>query len=105
MKNEFIEDNLMILSKQTFDEFLKQNDTASCLTLYLFYYYNAQQQQTNQPKVTNSYVARALGWGDVKIMSAKRTLINMRLIESVSRRGTNGKIIGWHINLNHLKYE
>ena len=41
MENNFIENELIILSKQTIDLFLKQDNSADLISLYTFYYYTA----------------------------------------------------------------
>lgn len=52
MRHDFIENNLVTLSKRTFDIFLKQENAADLIALYTFYYYTAKWQDSNQPKVT-----------------------------------------------------
>ena len=63
MKQNFIEHNIIILSKQTLDLFLKQDNPADLIALYCFYYYTAKWQGTNQPKATTDYAAKGLKWG------------------------------------------
>jgi hypothetical protein len=75
MKHNLVENNIIILSKQTLDLFLKQDDPADLIALYCFYYYTAKWQATNQPKATISYVAKGLKWGEAKVRNQKRKLI------------------------------
>lgn len=57
MNNQnFIENSLVILTKQTLDIFLKQNNGADLIALYTFYYYTAKWQEANQIKCTTSSV-------------------------------------------------
>ena len=51
MQQNFIENQLVILTKQTLDVFLRQENAAELIALYTFYYYTAKWQQTNQPNV------------------------------------------------------
>ena len=50
MKQNFIEHNIIILSKQTLDLFLKQDNPADLIALYCFYYYTAKWQGRINPK-------------------------------------------------------
>lgn len=101
-KFDFIENQLIILSKQTIDEFLKQNNPADLISLYTFYYYTAKWQKTNHPKCTDNYIKKGLKWGISRIQNAKTVLKNLGLIQTIQRRDKKGKVIGWYIKMNYL---
>jgi hypothetical protein len=103
MKQEFIEDNIQILSKQTMDLFLKQKKPSELIALYMFYYYTAKWQKTNQAKAATKYVATGLRWGEKKTRDTKKELIDLGLIEELKKinRKTK-KIEGWYVKLNFI---
>ena len=57
-----IENELIIITKQTFDAFLRSDFPADLIALYNFYYYTAKWQETNQPKCTTGYTAEGVKW-------------------------------------------
>jgi len=101
-EQNFIEDNIQILSKQTMDLLLKQDNPADLIGLYMFYYYTAKWQKTNQAKATTKYTAQGLQWGVGKLRAKKQKLIELGLIEEITRKGKDGKIKGWYIKINFL---
>jgi hypothetical protein len=102
MENNFIEDNICILSKQTMDLLLKQKNPSDLIGLYMFYYYTAKWQQTNQPKCTRPYVMKGLGWGVHKFQASKNKLTELGLISEIIQKNDKGVITGWYIKLNYL---
>jgi hypothetical protein len=102
INHNFIEDNLLILSKQTMDVFLKEENPADLIALYTFYYYTAKWQKTNQPKCVDSYVKKALFWGIDRLRRTQDKLISMGLIEKINKRDKKGRITGWYVKLNYL---
>lgn len=82
-QHNFIENELIILTKQTLDIFLKQENPDELIALYTFYYYTAKWQATNQPKCTTDYTAGALNWNRNKVCRVKKQLINFGLIEDL----------------------
>ena len=99
MKQEFIEDNIMIISKQTMDLFLTVEKPSDCIGLYLFYYYTAKWQKTNTVKCTTSFATKGLHWTKERTISAKKTLMEAGLIEDITRKNKNGQINGWYIKV------
>lgn len=102
MGHNFIENQLVILTKQTLDIFLKQDNPGDLIALYTFYYYTAKWQETNQPKCTTSYVANGLHWSENKVRKAKKQLIEFGLIEDVQARDNSNKIIGHYVKMNYI---
>jgi hypothetical protein len=99
---QFIEDNLIVLSKQTLDAFLKCNNPADLIALYVFYYYTAKWQRTNQVKATESFVRKALAWGEVRYRTANKALTEKGLIEEIKSRDSRGKINGYYVKINYI---
>lgn len=98
----FIENNLIILSKQTIDLFLQQQYPSDLISLYSFYYYTAKWQKTNQPKCTTGYVATGLKKSEDWVRKHKKTLIDLKLIEDVRVKNEVGQIEGWYIKINYV---
>jgi len=84
-------DQIIIIHKSIMDLFLRQEDPEELIALYLFYYYTAKWQKTNQPKCTTEYVAGGLRWGIQKVQKVKSRLIHLGLIQDIAPR-KGGKI-------------
>lgn len=97
-----IEEEPLTLSKPLMDLLLYQNRYTDLLALYTFYYYTAKWQGTNQPYATTAYVAHGIGWGVDKVITIKKMLVELKLIENVIRKDGNGRILGHFIKLNLL---
>lgn len=97
-----IENELVILTKQTLDIFLECENPADVISLYTFYYYTAKWQKTNQPKCTVSYVSQGLKWSEAKTRKIKKQLIDLGLIEDLAVKGKDGKISGHYVKLNYI---
>jgi hypothetical protein len=102
MKQEFIEDNIIILSKQTIDMMLKQEHPSDLIGLYAFYYYTAKWQKTNIIKCSTNYVAEGLNWAKERVIKNKKVLLQLGLIENKKTKNEKGQITGWYIKLNYL---
>ena len=102
MEQNFIENELIIFTKQTYDAFLKSENPSELIALYSFYYYTAKWQKTNQPKCTTNYAANGLKWSESKIRKFKKELIDLGLIEDIALRDEHNKIAGHYIKLNYI---
>ena len=102
MEQNFIENELIIFTKQTYDAFLKSENPSELIALYSFYYYTAKWQKTNQPKCTTGYAANGLKWSESKIRKFKKELIDLGLIEDIALRDEHNKIAGHYIKLNYI---
>lgn len=102
-EQNFIENQLVILTKQTLDVFFRQENAAELIALYTFYYYTAKWQQTNQPKCTTDYVAKALHWKRNKVCRVKKQLVEFGLIEDVRIVDhVTKKVQGYYIKMNYI---
>jgi len=97
-----INEEPLIFSKHLLDTLLKSKNFSEVFALYGFYYYTAKWQKTNQPKATTSFVAKGIGWGRDKVISVKKDLIKLGLIEDSIHKGPNGKISGYYIKVNFI---
>ena len=102
MEHNFIENQLVILTKQTLDIFLRQDNPSELIALYTFYYYTAKWQGTNQPKCTTSYVANGIHWSENKVRKVKKQLIEFGLIEDIQVRDKFNKITGHYVKMNYI---
>jgi hypothetical protein len=101
MDQNFIENELIILSKQTLDLFLEQSNPTDLISLYTFYYYTAKWQKTNQPKCTTEYAAAGLKRSVDWVRSNKKILIDLGLIEDIKYRNPLGQL-HYYIKLNYI---
>lgn len=95
------QDEPIVLSKGLIDVLLAQSNPADLIALYCFYYYTAKWQQTNQPKATDNYCQKGLGWGYTKFIKAKKKLTELKLITSIQQR-EKGRIKGWFIRIHFI---
>lgn len=93
----------IILSKITTDILLKCPNPSNCISLYIFYYYTAKWQKTNQPMATTGYVQKGLKWGLSKVQKTKKQLKQIGLIEDIKQIDPDTKKIkGWYIKINFI---
>lgn len=97
----FLEDNIIILTKETLDIFLSQTNTGDLIGLYTFYYYTSKWQKTNQIKSTTSYTAKGLGWSESRVRITKKQLKDLGLIQDVFTHNKNGEFGGAYIRINY----
>ena len=102
MEQEFIENELIIVTKQTLDKFLKEDNPADLISLYIFFYYTARWQKTNIIKATQNYVKKGLGWGIDRLNKSEDKLINLGLIEKITRRDNKGKVVGCFVKIKYI---
>ena len=102
MEQNFIENEIVFLTKPTLDRFLKEENPGDLIALYTFFYYTAKWQQTNIVKATSGYVKKGLKWGIVRLTNTEKTLIDMGFIQKIKRRDKNGKITGWYVKVNYI---
>ncbi len=102
-QHNLVEDNILIISKQTMDLLLKQVDPGRCIALYTFYYYTAKWQKTNQIKASVEYVSRGLHWDKDTVRKFKKILIGLNLVEDARRiNPVTKKVTGWYIKMNYI---
>lgn len=96
-----LEKEVCMVTTRTLHELFKKNPDS--VSLYMFYYYTAKWQETNQIKAVSSYCKKGLGWGDEKFNKAKKTLTETGLIEDFKRLDLKTKkITGWYVKLNYI---
>lgn len=101
-EQNFLENQIIILTKQTLDVFLKQKNPVELIGVYSFYYYTAKWQKTNQIKCTTNYVSQGLGISETKVRAVKKQLIELGLIEDVQTKDENNRITGHYIKINYV---
>lgn len=72
MEHSFIENELVILTKQTLDIFLKQENPSELIALYTFYYYTKN--------CNDDYFSKCLNWDKQKTIRVKKQLSDLGLI-------------------------
>ncbi len=98
---EDIEHRPISIPKATIDLLLKQDEPAGLMSLYLFYYYTAIWQETNQPRVTTAYVVKGLKISEARVRRYKKTLLRLHLIKEVIKRDEQQKITGHFIRVRY----
>jgi len=101
----------IVISKSLLDIFfnIKSNqyanikNPADAIALYIFYYYTAKWQKTNNAKATTSYTAKGLEWSEDRVRKNKKILISLDLIEDIISKDKNtNKITGHYIYVKFL---
>lgn len=91
----------VVINKSTYDLLLKTNHPADSLALYNFYYYTAIWQETNQARATDSYCMRGLKMGRDRFRRAKKTLLEVGLIQAIKYVSKERKFEGNYIKVNY----
>ena len=97
-----IQDEPIVIHKSIMDKFLKKDKPGDLIALYLFYYYTAKWQKTNQPKATTGYSATGLKWTENRVRKAKQKLIQIGLVEDVQSKDDQGKVTGHYIKVKFI---
>ena len=93
----------IVLSRALVDTLLDTGCYPDLMALYVFYYYTAKWQRTNQPKCTNSYVAKGIGWSKRKVMKLKGDLIALGLLENIRVvDATSKRVTQWYVKVNFI---
>ena len=103
-KNKLLGDELVVLTKQTLDRILKEDNPSDLIALYTFYYYTAKWQGTTKIKSTTNYTATGLKWGRDKVIKNKNKLIKLDLIEDFVRKNDKGVVKGWFIEIKYVLF-
>lgn len=96
-----IEDEIVLVTTRTLHRLFQYASGADAVALYDFYGYTAKWQKTNQPKATDKFCRKGLGWGKVRFARAKKILLKEGLIQRIMIR-QDGRIKGWYIKINYL---
>jgi len=83
----------IVIDKSILDILQKEELGYGLLALYVFYYYTAIWQKTNQPHATIPFVAKGLHASTAKVRKWKRRLIELNLIKEVNacRKGIESR--------------
>jgi hypothetical protein len=89
-----------LIDKSTFDLFKQYDNIADLVSIFAFYNYTACWQGTNQPKATVKYVSECLRICEKRVWRANKILIQLKLIQKVTRRNKYNRITGLYIRIN-----
>jgi len=92
----------IVMSKALMDTLLKEENPADLIAVYMFYYYTAKWQKTNQPKASSRYTKNGLSMGYDRLNRASQKLMELGLIEKKTKRNDAGQIAGWYIKVNFV---
>lgn len=76
-------DIYMTITTYSHSKILELPNHEQALALYLFYYRHAKIQKTNQPWTTVPFCMNGLHWGRDKVISARRSLKSIGLIQDI----------------------
>ena len=97
-----IEFRPIVITKATIDRIKKEcAKPMPVIGLYVFYYYTAIWQCTNQPRCTISYAAKAMKVGSHVIRRAKGELIRLGLIQDIQGRKDDGTMGVCFLQVRH----
>ncbi len=88
-----------VISQQTVDDLKIIKGWPDAIALYIFYYYSANWQKTNQPWVTAKFCQKGLSWGTARFRQADKILREAGLIKKVPGRSKDGKIAKWYVRV------
>jgi len=97
-----IEDFIVLTTTATLHNLFSYEKGSDAVALYLFYYYTAKWQKTNQVKATSDYTMKGLRWGRDKFSQAKKILLESKLVEDITHKDKAGKVNGWYIKINFI---
>ena len=102
--NEFeLEKQLVIISTPTIKKLLSFGTIGrDALLLYMFYYYTAKWQKTNQPRATAQFCMKGLYWGEERFSKADKLLKDLNLVSKVSKKNEKGQIESWYVKINYF---
>jgi hypothetical protein len=79
--------NPIVIHTHLLQRFMRHGkDYANLLALYSFYLYQAKQQETNQPLVTDEFTRKGMNWALDRVKKTKRILKDMKVIGMVQKR-------------------
>lgn len=90
---------MVTITRQTMELFLKEFHYVELVALYSYYKYIAEEQGTNTIKCTTEQVENTFCWGTQRVRKYKKALINMGLIDDLTKKDKYGKIIGHFIQI------
>jgi hypothetical protein len=104
MSAEDIAQRDIILTKASIDILKDERNFLELIGLYVFYYYTAVWQKTNQPRCTTSYTAMGTGLSETKIRNLKKTLMELGFIKNVVTKNPQGQITGHYIKVKFYRH-
>ena len=90
---------MVTITRQTMELFLKEFHYVELVALYSYYKYIAEEQGTNTIQCRTEQVENAFCWGTQRVRKYKKALINMGLIDDLTKKDKYGKIIGHFIQI------
>lgn len=95
-------DNIIWITKQTFEVLKKW--WSDCISVYMFYYYTARWQKTNQVKATVWFVSKWLSISENRTREARKYLLWVWLIEDIQTSTREWKKWFWekYIKVNYI---
>jgi hypothetical protein len=93
----------IVLSKSLLDLLFREDDARDLIALYIFYYYTAKWQRTNQIRATTPYVAKGIRMRVERVRKLKNTLRNLGLIEDIRAIDPITKqVTGYYVKVNFI---
>lgn len=103
MTDNYIESHIIMVPDFAWTAMSNASRSGDPLKLYGLYYNTAKRQNTNQPKCTTSFAARACHWSERRVRRTKKILIGLNLIEDVvAIHPKTRKITGHYIKVKYI---
>jgi hypothetical protein len=97
-----LEKLLCVVSAASVKAMLRCRNT-DVFAVYLFLYYTAKRQRTNQPKCTVGFISKGLKMSRQRVWKAKKDLAELGLIENIRRVDpVTKRLAGWYVRLNYI---
>jgi len=103
MKQERLEQKIMLISTDTIIHLFDQENWSDLVSLYMFYHKQSKIQKTNRSWTTTQFVMDWLHWSNPRVVKAKNGLKDLWLIEDITERWNDGKVTWHYIQLNYIE--
>lgn len=90
------------ITAETLQILAKEKNYADLIALYMAYVEITTWQNGNNIKATNSFMMKRLHWGEIRFTNAKKTLVDMSLVEAFQRKNDKGQTVGHYVLIKHV---
>lgn len=95
-------DQIVSTTHATMHELMKYKNWGDCIALYFRYIEQRKIQENSQTLSKDSFMQKAMGRGEVRLRNAKKILFDLGLVEKITKRWSDGKILGHYIKVNFI---
>jgi hypothetical protein len=92
----------LVIGSSLIHDLLQFENPLDLIGLYNFYYYTAKYQKTNQPRATDTFCQNGLKIGKERFFKAKKTLLELGLIEKIQPKNEKGFFNKTYLKVNFI---